>query len=69
MSFCRIPTPDLSRISDERKKFLSDEMFKIYFDNNLERYSDEKYYSWEKIKFLEIPKELQSSEELWYVIR
>jgi Fic family protein len=44
-------------------------MFKIYFENNLERYSDEKYYPWEKIKFLEIPEELESPEELWYVIR
>ena len=69
MSTYKIPTPDISKISDERKKILSDEMFKIYFENNLEKYSDEKYYPWEKVKFLEIPEELESPEELWYIIR
>lgn len=69
MSLYKIPTPNLSLISNPRKEFISREMYRIYFDNNLERYSDEKYLAWEKVKYLEVPVELESAEELWYIIR
>lgn len=44
-------------------------MWKIYIENDLEQYSDEQYLPWERVKYLTIPKELESPEELWYVIR
>lgn len=69
MSLYQILTPDLTTISPERMKFLSEEVYNIYFKNNLEKYSDEKYYPWDKIKFLELPPELISHEELWFVVR
>ncbi len=50
-------------------KFLSKELYAIYFWNNLEQYCDEKYYPWDKIKFLELPETLHSPEELWFIIR
>ena len=69
MSIYKIPTPDFSKIPAGRKKFLSEAMFRIYLENNLEQYSDKKYYPWEKVRYLAVPKELESSEELWYVIQ
>ncbi len=44
-------------------------MFHIYVKYDLEEYSDEKYYPWEKVKYLTLPPELESPEELWYIIR
>ena len=69
MSLYRIPTPDLSQISVERKSYISEKLWDIYRNNQLERYSDERYLAWEKVRYLELPPELQSHEELWYVIR
>ena len=64
----KIEQPDLSKISYERKSFLNQQENKIYFKNNLEKYSDEKYLFWDKIKFQKLPEELESYEELWYII-
>jgi hypothetical protein len=61
--------PDLSLISDERKKYINENRFDIYMANNLNEYSDEKYLFWDKIKFKKIPIELKSTEELWYLIK
>lgn len=65
----KISLPDLTKISAERMKYISEELYSIYIANNLERYSDEKYLTWEKVQYLDLPKELESHEELWYVIR
>lgn len=59
----------MSSLSDERKKYLSEKIFQIYVQYDLEQYSDEKYYPWEKVKHLTLPPELESPEELWYIIR
>lgn len=69
MSLYQIPSADLSQIPPGRREFLSEAMLRIYFENDLDRYSDERYYPWEKIKHLSYPEELESPEELWYVIR
>ncbi len=69
MILYKLEQPDLSLISSERKAYLSENKYKIYFQYELERYSDEKYLYWDKIKFHNIPPELESSEELWYVIQ
>ncbi|RKW20561.1 Fic family protein [Candidatus Gracilibacteria bacterium] len=65
----KIEKPDLSVISKERINFIENNLSDIYYKNNLHKYSDEKYLYWDKIKFKEIPKELRSSEELWFVIK
>ncbi|MDQ7022604.1 MAG: Fic family protein [Candidatus Gracilibacteria bacterium] len=44
-------------------------MFNIYNKNNLGKYSNEKYYFRDKIKFQQLPEELESCEELWYIIK
>ncbi len=64
----KIEQPDLSKISVERKVFLSENKYNIYFKYNLEKYSDEKYLFWDKIKFQKLPEELLNHEELWYVL-
>jgi hypothetical protein len=65
----KIEKPDLSVISKERINFIENNLSDIYYKNNLHKYSDEEYLYWDKIKFKEIPKELRSSEELWFVIK
>ena len=69
MSLFKIQLPDFSVISSERKQFLSASKYKIYFEYGLEKYSNEKYLSWDRVKHLNIPKELKSPEELWFVIQ
>lgn len=69
MTLHKIHLPDLSRISPERKKTLSEERYAIYFRYDLERYSNEKYLPWDTVKHLELPEELESHEELWFVIQ
>lgn len=64
----KIEQPDLSKISSNRKSFLTDNKYKIYFKYDLEKFSDEKYLFWDKIKFQKLPEELESYEELWYII-
>ena len=44
-------------------------MFEIFNKYNLWKFSNEKYYFWDKIKFQELPKELKNHEELWYIIK
>lgn len=65
----KLEQPDLSKISDERKAFLSENKYTLYFKYNLDKFSDEKYLYWDKIKFQDIPEELRNHEELWFVIR
>jgi hypothetical protein len=65
----KLEQPDLSTISPERKAYLSENKYSLYFQYNLGQYSDEKYLYWDKIRFHDIPPELESHEELWYVIR
>lgn len=64
-----IEEPDLLKISKERKDFLNKDLIEIYIKNNLEKYLNEDYYSWSKLKYQILPKELESHEELRYVIK
>ena len=64
-----IKLPDFSIITDRRKDFLrnnADDLCKKY---NLGKYIDEEYYPREKLKYMEIPSELNSPEELYFLIR
>ncbi len=65
----KITKPDLSKLSVERKAFLSEIKYKIYFKYNLENISNEKYLYWDKVKFQKLPEELESYEELRYIIK
>ena len=69
MSYSHILLPDLSKISMERRNFLSKEAHRIYTENSLDQYSNEKYLSWDKVRYLELPSDCISHEELWFVIR
>ncbi|MDD2871750.1 MAG: Fic family protein [Candidatus Gracilibacteria bacterium] len=64
----KIEQPDLGKISRERKSFLAENKYNIYFKYGLEKYSNEKYLFWDKIKYQELPEELENHEELWYII-
>ena len=65
----KLEKPDLSKISKKRKEFLDSEKFNIYLKYNLSKFSNDKYYFWDKIKFQELPNELENHEELWYIIK
>ena len=65
----KLKKPDLSKISKERLEFLDKNYINIWVENKLMKYSDKKYLFWDKIKFLELPKNIESSEELWYLIK
>ena len=64
----RIEQPDLSKIWTKRKAYLSENKYVIYFKYWLEKYSNEQYLFWDKIKFQKLPEELETHEELWYII-
>jgi len=68
MNLYKIEKPDLSIISIERKAFLNENKYKLYFKYNLAKYSNEKYLYRDKIKFQTLPEELENHEELWYTI-
>ena len=64
-----IKLPDFSIIPEDRKEYLkknADELCRKY---NLNKYVDEDYYPWEKMKYMEVPSELNNSEELYFVVR
>jgi hypothetical protein len=65
----KIEKPNSKKLSIERIKFLKENMYDIFYKNNLSKYSNEKYYSWDKIKFQQLPSELQNNEELYYIIK
>lgn len=64
----KIEKPDFLKISKERKAFLNENMFKLFFKHNLFKYSNETYYYWDKIKFQTLPEELENHIELWYIV-
>lgn len=43
--------------------------FDIFFSNWLEKYSDEEYLYWDKIKYKNIPKWISDSQELWGMVK
>lgn len=51
MLLYKIEKPHLSIISEERKKYLDDNLYDIYFSDKLYEYSNDKYYYWDKIKY------------------
>ncbi len=65
----KIIQADFSKISKRRMYFLIENKYSIYFKYNLEKYSNKKYLFWNKVKFLDLPEELESHEELWYIIK
>lgn len=69
MLLYKIEKPHLSIISEERKKYLDDNLYDIYFSDKLYEYSNDKYYYWDKIKYQKLWKNLQTPEELRYVIK
>ena len=69
MTQYKIEKPNMSVISEGRKKYLNENLYDIYFSEWLYEYSNEKYYYWDKIKYQKLWKNLQTPEELWYVIK
>ena len=65
----KIEQPNLVNISEERKIYINENLVDIYFKNKLYKYSGKKYLYWDKIKFQKIPEQLETHEELWYVIK
>lgn len=65
----KIEQPDLTKISDERKKHIEEEAYMYYFGHNLKKYCWKEYLYWDKLKYKDIPEWLESPEELWLVIQ
>jgi len=65
----KIEKPKSEKLTTDRIIFLKENMYEIFYKNNLSKYSNEKYYSWDKIKFQQLPPELQNNEELFYIIK
>ena len=63
-----IKLPDLSVISDERKKYLEKNADELYRRCNLGKYLDDEYYPREKLKYMEISSEFNSPEELYFTV-
>jgi hypothetical protein len=64
-----IKLPDFSTISEERKSYLEHNADELSQKWNLEKYRDEEYYPREKIKYLEVPSDFSSIEEVYYTIK
>ena len=64
----KIKLPDFSIISEKRKIYLKKNADKLSNQYNLDKYLDEFYYPWEKLKYMEYPSIFQNSEELYFVI-
>lgn len=65
----KIEKVDFSKISKKRKEYINENLLEIYIDNSLFKFSWKKYLYWDKIKFQNIPDQLENAEELWYVIK
>ena len=65
----KLIVPDFSKISDNRKIFLLEHAEEICSKYSLQKYLDEDYYPWEKLKYIEYPSELNNSEELYFIIQ
>jgi len=65
----KIEKPKSEKLTTDRIIFLKENMYEIFYKNNLSKYLNEKYYSWDKIKFQQLPPELQNNEELFYIIK
>ena len=63
-----IKLPDLSVISDERKEYLEKNADELCRRCNLGKYLDDEYYPREKLKYMEIPSEFYSPEELYFTV-
>lgn len=64
----QIKLPDLSKISDKRKDYLKNNADILCKQYNLQKYLDEEYYPREKLKYMEVPSEFNSSEELYFIV-
>lgn len=45
------------------------ENFEIYTKNNLERYSDEEYIYWDKLKYKDLPEGIKEHKDLWAMVK
>lgn len=68
MPYSHILLPDLSKDLYGAKKFSLKRRHTVSI-NSLDQYSNEKYLSWDKVRYLELPSDCISHEELWFVIR
>lgn len=48
---------------------ITKEKIDIFFKNNLNKYSDEDYLYWDKIKYKNIPEWIKDNKELWWCIK
>jgi hypothetical protein len=65
----KIEKPNLSKISPKRMTYLNENKYNIFFKYDFERFSNDKYLYWDKIKFQTLPEELENHEELWYILK
>lgn len=63
-----IEKPDLSKISESRKEYLTSTWIGLFFSNWYHKYLNEDYYPWGKIKYAILPDWLDNQEELRYII-
>ena len=61
--------PDFSKISSERREFLLEHAKEICSKYSLQKYLDLDYFPWEKVKYIDYPSELNSPEELYFIIQ
>ena len=61
--------PDFSKISSERREFLLEHAKEICSKYSLQKYLDLDYFPWEKLKYIDYPSELNSPEELYFIIQ
>lgn len=51
------------------KLSITKEKIDVFLNNNLNKYSDENYLYWDKIKYKEVPKGIKNNKELWWFIK
>lgn len=64
----KLEKADFTFLKQERVLYIISNMSEIFSKNNLYKYINEEYLYRDKIKFKELPKELESNLELWFLI-
>ena len=54
---------------DINKISITKEKIDIFLNNNINKYSDENYLYWDKIKYKDIPEWIKNNQELWWYIK
>lgn len=68
-TFCMIEQYKILKSPSIDKFTISSEQIKIYNKEWLEKYSDEKYLYWDKIKHKPLPEWISNNEELWALVK